>query len=82
MVAVAKNKEPSVIGKRLRAIRLAAGMTQAELGAAGGWSQDAVARMENSPKWNPTAETLTKLADALGCTPNDLMGFGAQLPAE
>lgn len=74
-----KRKEASAIGRRLKEIRTNRGMTQVELGEATGWSQVAISRMEASPKWNPTAETVLKLAAALQCTPNDLLIGGEDL---
>jgi DNA-binding Xre family transcriptional regulator len=35
-----------------------------------------LAKLEVSPDANPTIETVPKLAVALECTPNDLMGYG------
>ena len=77
MIAVVskKKKESSPISQRLRAIRLARGLTQVDLGEKIGQPQATVARMETASTWNPSAETILKLAAALGCTPNDLLGY-------
>jgi transcriptional regulator with XRE-family HTH domain len=64
---------PTAFGVRLQSLRLAAGMTQLELGEATGIGRGALAKLEVSPSANPTIETVRKLAVALGCTPNDLI---------
>lgn len=69
-----KRGEPSAIGRRLKELRMARGLTQVELSQATGWTQVAISRMEVSPTWNPTADTILRLAVALNCTPNDLLG--------
>lgn len=79
MAAVAKEKKVSSFGVRLKAIRLTRGLTQAQLGEMTGWQTNVITRMETSPKWNPTAETVLKLAIALQCTPNDLLIGGEDL---
>jgi transcriptional regulator with XRE-family HTH domain len=72
-----KKQDPSAFGRRLRALRLARGLTQVALGETTGLPQSVVTRMETAPRLNPTMETILKLADALACTPNDLLGYGA-----
>lgn len=76
-----KKREPSEFGRRLRAARLARGLTQIALGEATGFPQSVITRMETAPRLNPTMETILKLAEALGCTPNDLLGYG-RVPEE
>lgn len=73
---MAKKTQPSPFGQRLRAIRLARGLTQAQLGAGVGIPQNVVTRMETAARLNPTMETILKLSEALACTPNDLLGYG------
>lgn len=68
-----KKKTPSPFGRRMKELRTAAGLTQVELSEATGWPQVMISRMEVSPTWNPTAETILRLAQALKCTPNDLL---------
>jgi transcriptional regulator with XRE-family HTH domain len=55
----------SIAADLVRATRLQAGMTQAELGRRLGMSQAAVARMER-PGANPTVATLERLMHATG----------------
>ena len=55
-------------GKRLRAIREAAGLNQIQLAAASGLTHEAISRLETGKCW-PYAETVRKLARALGVEP-------------
>src|SRR5215207_8985728 len=55
-------------GKRLRAIREAAGLNQIKLAAASGLTHEAISRLETGRCW-PYAETVRKLARALGVEP-------------
>lgn len=59
------------MGEKLRAARLAAGMTQAQLAAAMGCTQKDVSRWEAGRE--PGALTLKKMAQALGCKMDDLI---------
>ena len=52
--------------------RLASGMTQGQLAEKIGCSQKDVSRWEHGAR-TPRAETLAKLADALGCRMEDLI---------
>lgn len=53
-------------GQKLKALRLARELTQAELGEASGMPQTVIARLERGAVASPTLDTLTRLADALG----------------
>jgi len=55
----------SVAGKRLRALRQAAGLTQEELARRAGISVSLVAKYESGAAANPTAATLLSLAKSL-----------------
>src|SRR5215218_2770203 len=55
-------------GKRLRAIREGAGLNQIQLAAASGLTHEAISRLETGRCW-PYAETVRKLAKALGVEP-------------
>src|ERR671921_1921019 len=55
-------------GKRLRAIREAAGLNQIQLAAASGLTHEAISRLETGRCW-PYAETVRKLAGALKVDP-------------
>jgi excisionase family DNA binding protein len=55
-------------GKRLRALREAAGLTQLQLSAASGLTHEAISRLE-AGRWTPYAETVRALARALRIEP-------------
>ena len=57
---------------RLRRCRLEAALTQEELADRAGVSRRAVALIERG-ETEPRPSTIRKLADALGCSPRDLM---------
>ena len=59
-------------GKRLRAIREAAGLNQIQLAAASGLTHEAISRLETGRCW-PYAETVRKLAGALGVEPEEFI---------
>ena len=66
MTNVAKKKDiDPAFGRQLRAIREAAGMTQAELGRKAGMLPHVVARLEAGQR-EPGWQTVLRLADALG----------------
>lgn len=60
------------MGEKLKTARQAAGMTQAQLAAAVGCTQKDVCRWETEER-EPKARTLKKLANALGCSMDDLV---------
>lgn len=57
--------DPATFPARLRAAREAAGLTQAALAEAVGWSQGRIARLERPSPWRPRRETVLRLAVAL-----------------
>ena len=57
----------------LRRMREKRRMTQAELSALSGVSQQAISKIESGERPNPGAFTLYKLARALKCTVDDLI---------
>lgn len=60
------------MSKKLRAARLAAGLTQTELAEKVGCTQKDISRWE-AGQHEPGALTLKKLAQALGCSMDDLI---------
>lgn len=56
----------------IKAARLAAGLTQVQLAEKMGCSQQEIQRWETG-RVSPTAKTLKKLAEAIGCNPGDLI---------
>ena len=57
---------------KLRDTRKAAGLTQLELSRKTGMSQQDISAIERGDR-DPTASTLRKLADALGCKIDDIV---------
>ena len=62
------------IAKNLRVKRAELDMTQAELAEKSGVNIATINSYENSG-YMPGADKLVALAEALGCTPNDLLGW-------
>lgn len=60
------------MGEKLRAARKAAGLSQVELAQIIGTTQKDISRWENGQR-EPLASTLKKLAQALGCSMDDLV---------
>lgn len=73
MILVAKKKTGTPFGLKLKEFRQRAELSQAALGDRVGMGRDKIARLETSPDANPTLDTITKLAVALGCSPGDLV---------
>lgn len=71
------------LGARLRELRIAAKMTQAELAREADVTVETVARIERtvrgaaSANTNPSLDTIFRLADALGAHPTELLGAPA-----
>ena len=72
-VAKKKKSEPTPFGQKLREFRLAAGMTQLQLGELVGMAASVVRRLESSPDANPTLATIQALAKALEISSADLI---------
>lgn len=58
--------------KKLKEVRKAAGLTQVELSCKTGLRQQDISAIERGYR-DPTASTLRKLADALGCKIDDIV---------
>lgn len=67
--------------KELRRLREAAHLSGAELGRRVMLSRAAICRMENGDL-NPSIEKLCAIADALGCTTDELLGRKSSIPKE
>jgi transcriptional regulator with XRE-family HTH domain len=65
--------EESTLASRLRAYRAGKGWTQRDLATAADVSQAAVAGIEAGRRFAPSAETLLRIAEALGVTMRDLL---------
>jgi transcriptional regulator with XRE-family HTH domain len=60
------------IGKNIRKYRLKRNLTQLDLGAACGFEESSIGRLETG-KTNPTIKTLLTIANALNVTLSDLV---------
>jgi transcriptional regulator with XRE-family HTH domain len=61
-----------LVGRNVRAVRQARGMTQEQLAEESGFSQQYISDLERGRR-NPTIVTLHDLAQALGSTPIELI---------
>lgn len=66
--------DKNVFAAKLRGKRAEADITQDELAKRAGISQTSVCKYEDGGAL-PRADKLFALAEALGCTPNDLIGW-------
>ena len=60
-----------IIGENLRRLRLAAGMSQAQLGEAMGFPQSTISYWENTYTWSPEADTMRQLCALFQVEPNN-----------
>jgi transcriptional regulator with XRE-family HTH domain len=63
------------VGTRVRKLRQQHKMSQQELARLVGVNQSFISKMESGEQTNPNAETLKRLARALGCTTDYLVGM-------
>jgi transcriptional regulator with XRE-family HTH domain len=75
MVVPVWRDDPRRVGKRLRALRVAAGLSQLQLEAASGQSHVAISNLEAGRKV-PHAGTVVRLARALSAEPPHFIGRG------
>jgi transcriptional regulator with XRE-family HTH domain len=61
-----------IVGRNVRRIRTARGLTQEELSHLSGFTQQYISDLERGLR-NPTVVTLFELGQALGATPTDLI---------
>jgi len=73
-VVPAWRHDPRHAGRRLRALREAAGLSQLQLAAASGLTHEAISRLEVGHK-SPNARTVHQLAHALRVTPERFVGY-------
>jgi transcriptional regulator with XRE-family HTH domain len=69
---VAKEKDATGFGVRLKALRAKAGLTQQELADRMGMAAQNINRFERGGR-TPSWETVIKFAEALGVQPNDFL---------
>jgi transcriptional regulator with XRE-family HTH domain len=58
--------EPSILGKRIKAFRLRAGLSQNRLSALSGVPRATIINVESGQQESVSLESATRLADALG----------------
>lgn len=61
------------IGQKIREKRIQAGLSQVELGKRLGLTRSTICKLEKEDGVNITTERLKRVADALGCSPYDLL---------
>lgn len=61
------------IGKRIKELRKAKGITQKELATLTGFSFSLISKLESGEKENPEYKTIKRIADTLGTTLKDLL---------
>jgi transcriptional regulator with XRE-family HTH domain len=77
---MSRKKPPETFGQRLRALREARGFSQQRLADRAGLSGKAFVWELESNRFQPGWLVACALADALGCTLNDLRGTPAPQP--
>lgn len=70
----------SEMGKRIRELRMDAGLTQEQLGDMVGLQKSAIAKYENGKTENMKRSVIQKMAEVLGVSPSYLMGFEDDAP--
>jgi transcriptional regulator with XRE-family HTH domain len=71
---MARTSASQKLGRRLKQLRLEAGLTQEKLGIATGLSQTYLSGIENGTR-NPSIKTLDKIARALKVSISDITNF-------
>jgi transcriptional regulator with XRE-family HTH domain len=64
-----------LIGEKIQRLRGQRNWSQADLAELSGVKQSLLSRIERGSRPNPTADVLRKLAKALGCTTDYLVGM-------
>ena len=70
----------SEMGRRIRDLRIAAGLTQEQLAELVGLQKSAIAKYENGKAENMKRRVIQKMAEVLGVSPSYLMGFEDDAP--
>ena len=80
MLSIEKETIMSEMGRRIRELRLDAGLTQEQLGDMVGLQKSAIAKYENGKTENMKRSVIQKMAEVLGVSPSYLMGFEDDAP--
>lgn len=70
----------SEMGRRIRDLRISAGLTQEQLGEMVGLQKSAIAKYENGKTENMKRSVIQRMAEVLGVSPSYLMGFEDDAP--
>jgi len=73
MSAMSRNNSKNAIGKHIKKFRQEKGISQDRLSKLADLSLNTVVNIESGINLNPTIETLTKIANALGVKVDDLI---------
>ncbi|PIP20437.1 MAG: DNA-binding protein [Candidatus Omnitrophica bacterium CG23_combo_of_CG06-09_8_20_14_all_40_11] len=73
MPAMSRNNSKNLIGKNIKKFRQEKGVSQDRLSKLADLSLNTVVNIESGGNLNPTIETLTKIANALGVKVDDLI---------
>jgi transcriptional regulator with XRE-family HTH domain len=65
--------EPSTVGRRLRAFRERAGLSQNQLSQRSGVARTTIIFLENGTRQDMTTQTAIQIADALGISVDELI---------
>jgi len=80
MLSIEKETIMSEMGRRIKELRLDAGLTQEQLGDMVGLQKSAIAKYENGKTENMKRSVIQKMAEVLGVSPSYLMGFEDDAP--
>lgn len=69
-------------GEKLRALRRAAKITQRELAERVGVDFSYISKLENDRLPPPAAETVIRICEALGVTPDELLAASGKMPPQ
>lgn len=70
---MSRNNSKNIIGKKIRKFRQGKGISQDRLSKLADLSLNTIVNIESGGNLNPTIETLTKIANALGVKVDDLI---------
>lgn len=68
-------KQQPTLAERIRSLRESAGLSQSELAGSAGITKSAVGMIETGRRCTPQADTLARIARALGTTSEKLLGM-------
>jgi transcriptional regulator with XRE-family HTH domain len=78
---MARSDQPARIGANLRAVRVQASLTQAQLAELAEVADETISRIENN-RLTPSTDLIAKLARAVGVAPGQLFGLAPATTTE